>query len=324
MGRRKRIINYRPKYFPFSKGIPWKIDRGKFIIPEIDLNIWEKVTLDHNLIITAFGGLFESFFSLSIAEGIRSFDSSHKLYWLGNPKYEFFANAQGLCKISNINITPDILKEYPVPLFFDQENNAYINTLNNYLIKTAYWGKYPEPVNSPVVEQIFKNAMIPWDNYIPVLRNLGSEFYDELEKINHFTYKSKIITIIYNKTNDDVLNWNVNNIKEFSQLVTSKGFKIIVFTNNTSIFYGTKIIVHKYDIRKILQVIKKSWMVLSTDKDWLLISLMISNAKLISKNIDGPYNLFSNAEFLGSSNDIFTDQNRVSPIDAFTVCEGVL
>lgn len=318
------VKQYKPKYFPFSAGIPWKVERGKYIIPEIDSVTWHKVIGDRDIVITAFGGIFESFFSLSVAEAINAFDSSHKLYWLGNPSYEFFVRAQGLCKVSNINLSLDILKSYPVPLFFDQGNNAYINVLNNYLIRTSYWGKYPQQVNTPVVEQIFRNAMIPWQNYIPVMRKIGSEFYDELEKTNRLTYRSRIVTIVHFPCKDDVLRWNVHNIKEFAQLVGVKGLKVVLFTHNPSLFHGTKMIVHQYDIRKILQVIQKSWMVLSTDIHWLLITLMISDAKMILKNVNGPYDLFKNAEVLKVQNDIFTDQKWVSPVDAFTICEGLL
>lgn len=324
MARKYKPKNYKPKYFPFSAGIPWKIDRGKYIIPEIDSVTWEKVTEGRDIIVTAFGGLFESFFSLSIIEALNSFDASRKLYWLGNPSYEFFVRAQGLSSVSNINLTPEILKSYPVPLFFDQDNNAYMNVLNNYLIRTSYWGKYPQQVDSPVVQQIFNNALVPWQDYIPRMRKIGSEFYNELEKVNHITYKSKIVTIIHNTNNDDTLNWNVHNIKEFAQLAMVNGLKVVLFTHNPLIFHGTKMIVHKYDIRKIAQVLQKSWMVLSTDVHWLLISLMISDSKIISKHINGPYDLFKNAEILNVQNDIFTDKNWVSPIDAITICEGLL
>lgn len=318
------VRQYRSKYFPFSAGVPWKTERGKYIVPEIDSAIWHKVTGGRDIIITAFGGLFESFFSLSVVEALNSFDSSHKLYWLGNPSYEFFVRAQGLSKVSNINLTSETLKSYPVPLFFDQDNNAYMNVLNNYLTRTSYWGKYPQQVDAPVVEQIFRNAMIPWQNYIPVMRKAGSEFYNELEKVNHITYRSKIVTIIHNINNDDTLKWNIHNIKEFAQLAGINGLKVVLFTHNPLIFHGTKMIVHQYDIRKIIQVLQKSWMVLSTDVHWLLISLMISDAKVISKYIDGPYDLFKNAEILQVQNDIFTDKNWVSPIDVITICEGFL
>jgi len=318
------VGKYKPKYFPFSAGIPWKVESGKYIVPEIDSGTWHKVTQGRDIIITAFGGLFESFFSLSVAEALNIFDPTHKLYWLGNPEYEFFVRAQNLCKVSNINLTPDVLKSYPVPLFFDQDENAYINTLNNFLVRTSYWGKYPQKVDAPVVEQIFSNAMIPWRDYTPKLRRVGTEFYDELVKTSRITYKSRVVTIIQSPTNDDVLGWNVHNIKEFAQLATSKGLKVVLFTPNTSVFHGTKMKVFEYDIRKVVQTLQKSWMVLSTSNDWLLVALMISDAKMISRHIDGPYGLFKNAEVLKVQNDIFTDREWVSPIDAFTICEGLL
>lgn len=316
---------YKPKFFPFSSGIPWKIDRGKYILPEIDSETWHKVLDGRNIIITAFGGLLESFFSLAAAEALVSFDPGHCVFWLGNQEYSSFARAQGLCKLSHINLTAEMLKSYPTPLFFDQNNNAYMNILNNYLIRTSYWGKYPETRKSIALEQIFENVMIPWrQDFVPKLRRLGTEFYDELVNTGKLRHRSRIILIVLKPTKEDVLKWSLNNIKEFSQLASSKGFKVVVFAPNTNMFYGAKLIAYEYDIRKILQVMKNSWMVFSSDVHWLLIAIMTSSAKVMSSHIDGPFDLYKNAEMLGVTNDIFTDQKWMSPIDAFTICEGLL
>jgi len=313
---------YKPRFFPFSPGIPWKIERGKYIIPEIDFETWHKILDGREVIITAFGGLIESFFSLCAAEALVSFDSSHKIYWLGNSKYSSFVRAQGLCKPSIINLTPDILKQYPVPLFLDNGGNAYLNVLNNCLLRTSYWGKYPEDVKNPILEQIANNIMIPWRNYIPKLRNLGTEFTDELQKTGRIRQTSKVISIILNDGNNDCLPWTFQNIKEFSQLASHKGWRVIVFTNKTGLFHGSSILAMEYNQRHILQVIKRSWVILSNDINWLLISLLISDAKIISRHIDNQYNLFKNAEFLGVNNDIFTDRHLL-PVDAFRICEGL-
>jgi hypothetical protein len=319
-----RNEKYKPQFFPFSAGIPWKVERGKYIVPEIDSETWHKVLDGRDIVITAFGGLFESFFSLAAAEALVSFDPGHKLFWLGRPEYSFLVRAQNVCKFCDINLTPDRLKSYPVPIFFDQEENAYFNLLNNYLIRTSYWGKYPEPVNAPVAQQIFNNVMVSWRRYIPQLRNLGTEFYDELCRTGQLRERSRIVLIVLNHTNDDTLQWNLHNIKEFSQLAAHKGLKVVVFTHNTRLFYGTKILAHEYDVRKVLQVMKHSWLVMSSDIDWLLIALMVSDAKVIARHIQGPFDLFKNAEFLEVHNDIFTDWHWVSPVDAFTICEGLL
>jgi hypothetical protein len=313
---------YKSKFFPFSPGIPWKMSNGKYIVPEIDFETWHKVLDGREVIIAAFGGLLESFFSLCAAEALVSFDTSHKIYWLGNSEHSFFVRAQGLCKISPVQLTSEMLKQYPVPLFLDNGGNAYLNILNNYIVRKSYWGKYPEVVKAPVLEQISSNIMIPWRDYVPKLRNLGTEFFEELRNTGRVRQTSKIISIILSNTNRDILKWNVQNVKEFSQLVSNKGWKVVVFTNNVNAFYGTNILAVEYNLRNILQIIKKSWIVLSNDIDWLLISIAVSDTKVISKHIDNQWNLFKNAEFIGVNNDIFTDRH-ISPIDAFGICEGL-
>ena len=319
-----RNEKYKPQFFPFSAGIPWKVERGKYIVPEIDSETWHKVLDGRDIVITAFGGLFESFFSLAAAEALVSFDPGHKLFWLGKPEYSFLVHAQKICKFCDINLTPDRLKSYPTPIFFDQEDNAYFNLLNNYLIRTSYWGKYPESVTDPAMQQIFRNVMVSWRGYLPQLRDLGTDFYDELCRTGQLSERSRIVLIVLNNAQDDTLQWNLQGIKEFSQLATHRGLKVVVFTHNTRVFYGTKILALEYDIRKILQVLKQSWVVMSTDINWLLVALMASEAKVITKYIEGPFDLFKNAEFLGVYNDIFTDRHWVSPVDAFTICEGLL
>lgn len=313
---------YNPRFFPFSPGIPWKIDRGKYIIPEIDFESWHKILEGREIIITAFGGLIESFFSLCVAEVISSFNT-RQIYWLGNPEYSFFIRAQGLCKLSIVNLHPNILKKYPTPLFLDNGGNAYFNILNNYIERISYWGQYPEVLNTPVLEQIAKNIMIPWNNcYIPKLRGLGNDFLDELQKIGRIKQSSKIISIILSDVKQDLLNWTSQNIKEFSQLAYHKGWKVIVFTNKKSIFYGSNILAFDYNQLNILQCIKKSWVVISNDINWQLIALAISDCNIISRPIDNAYSLLKNAEFLESNNGIFIERN-LSPIDAFGICEDL-
>jgi hypothetical protein len=312
-----RKVQYKPKFFPFSAGIPWKIERGKYIIPEIDSETWFKVLEGKDIIITAFGGLLESFFSLSIAESLYFIDPTRKMFWMGDDRYSFFPYIQGLCKNSNINFDKRLLRNYPTPIFFDSNNNAYFNVLLNTLIRTSYWRKYPEKIESAICKQIFSNAMIPWhNNYIPKLRKL------EIETTKRIRY----VVIIMNDSlsKEDVLNWDVHNIKEFAQLMARKQIKTILFTTNTYILYGSNVIVYEYDLRKICQMLKSAWMVLSNNIDWLIISLMISNGYIVSKHLNGPYNLLENVEFLGTNNSIFTDRDYFSPFDVNTICEGVL
>lgn len=319
---RKR--NYKPKFFPFSAGISWKIDRGKYIIPETDYNTWQNLFTGKDIIVVSFGGLIESFFSLSCVEVFKRLSLDNNIYWIGNPEFSFFVRAQGLCKVSNINITKSKLSEYPVPIFFDKNSNVYFNILNNYLVRKSYWGKYPDEIKLPVFQQIANNITIPWDNYIPILRNIDNVFFNKLIKSGRIKKKTKVVSIILNDNSNDIMGWNIHNIREFVQLMSIKRIKVIIFTKETYKYHGLNCLVFNYSLNNIIQAIIKSWMVLSNDIDWLLISLIISDAHLISKHIDGPFNLFANAEFIDSSNDIFTDREGFLPIDIFNICEGLL
>lgn len=315
---------YKPKFFPFSAGIPWKIERGKYIIPSIDRETWHKVLDDKTIVIAAYGSYLESYFSLSVAEMFAKLDPNKKVYWIGNSKYEMFASLQGLCKPCNINLTKNEIDKYPVPLFFDKKDNAYFNVLNNYLIKTSYWGLYPKMMHGPILKQIFENVMVPWNGYIPKMRNLGTDYFDELVRTGVLKDRSRIITLILNNNISDVLNWNIHNIKEFAQLVYNKGFRLVVFSTFSNLFHGTKVISCDFDIRKMLQILSKSWMAISNDIHFSLISMMASDCKILGAALDGPMNLVKNAEFLDVHNDIFSYRDWISPLDAYTICEGLL
>jgi len=327
MPRKKRISS---KFFPFSPGIPWKIERGKYILPQISSNIWNQVLVDKNIVITVpFGGLLESFFSLSVAEALNFFDGkNHKVFWLGPSQYSIFPRLQNLSTICYKNITKEILEKYPAPIFFDQQNNVYINILHNYLTRYSYWGLYPEPVDTPILFQIFKNMCIPFDKkYIPHLRKMhGISFADKLYETNKLRPRNKFVLIILDENStENTLNWSVRNIKEFNQLATTKRLKTVVFTKNINKFYGSNILCFEYNIKNILDLISKSWMILSNKIDWTFIGMVLSGeTHLVARETKGPYDLFSNAELISAENSIFTDRNPLSPIDVFSICEGLL
>lgn len=319
MGRSKR--KSKPKFFPFSAGIQWKIERCKYVIPEIDSITWNDTIKNKQIIVAVFGELLESFISLIALEAIKVVNSGNRLYWKGNSEYSDFVTFQGLATLSDIDITKSDLTKYPVPVFFDLKENVYFNLLNNYLVRTSYWGKYPEFVKKPVIEQIYSNICIPWNNQLPVLRRLGNDFVENLYKNGKLKTNIKLICVILDD-NGDNLNWNINNLKELSQLVSIHGAKVIVFTKNTNLFYNTNLLVYQYNLKHILQVITLSHMVLSNNISWEIIAMMISKAKLISGKIEGPLNLISNAEYINAENDIFIFEQWISPIDIFNIYKG--
>jgi hypothetical protein len=312
------------KFFPFSGGIRWEIRDYKYIHPSIDLDTWNTAVNEKDIIITVFGGLLESLFSLTVIEALYKLKPNQNIYWLGTDKYSNLHYINGISKPCSISLTPKILRNYPTPLFFDKDNKIYFNLLFNFLLKKSYYNKKPKEREEPIFEQIFLNALIPFNNsYLPKLRRLGTDFIDDLIKSNKLTSKSKIITIILEKTNNDILNWGVQQIKEFVQIVSAKGFKVIVFAHDISRFYGSKILAFQYDVRKILQVIQRAKLLLSNDIQWLLSGLLISDTGIICKDENGPYDIFKNAEYIGVENDIFSYRDSISTLDVVAIAEGL-
>src|SRR5690606_22885327 len=161
------------KFFPFSPGIPWTIKNRKYIVPEIDGNTWNRVLKDKTFIITCYGGLLESFFSLAYCEAIAKIEPYRKITWMGTTDFEYFVNAQGIASINSFDLGANIVDKYPAPIFMDKQNNAYFNVLNNYLETKSYRSKWPYYNKDICLKQLYKNCMLEWNCNIPKLRNIN-------------------------------------------------------------------------------------------------------------------------------------------------------
>lgn len=331
-----RKVKHRRKFFPFAAGIPWSIELGKYIIPSVDLEIWNNSILnkDGDFYIVSFGGMIESFFSLSIAEAIKSIKSNVNIKWIGNNKYIDFLDMQKLCKIGDVAINKTHLKQYPTPIFFDKNDNVYFNILNNYLTKYSYWGLQPKEVKEPIFKQIAKNITIPWNDYYPRIRKVNCDFLNNFVKTKNIKPKTKIITIVLNdNVKDNVLNWNLHNIKEFVQIFYLKGYKVVIFADNIYKYHGMNCSVFEMsNLWNVVQMIQRSFAVLSNNIDWLLISLLVGDSALFSNMPkDERYDLFANSEFLIGENsnnynvnDIFiNNEGGFLPIDVFNIIEEI-
>lgn len=309
-------IKSKIKYFPFCPGIGWEIYKGK-IIPKISAEIWQERISNKSIILTLpQGGLLEAFVSLSCAEAISKIENG-KLYWLGNKKFFDLINLHGLCEISNIKLTLRDLDNYPTPVFFDKKDKVYFNLLNNYIIKKNYWQMYDCEAKDPAIKQIFDNCLLNEWPGPPKFRNLNSS------KMN----KNKNIVIIldnfYSIHKIDCLNWSIQQTKELASMLYGKNFKVNVISNNKTPFYGSKVNVIDYNILNIMDLIKSSWMVLSNNIDWLIISLMISNAIVFSKTLPKAFDLIANAEYIDVKNQIFIENGDISTIDIYNTCINI-
>ena len=320
---RKGNINKFTKSFPFAPGIKWNLESGRYIIPKIDSNTWNRFISDRKLIVTAFGSFIESLFSLSVIEVLKA-NVKNDLYWIGNSEFENFHYLNGISSTCNILLINEDLQNYPLPLFCDAKSNVYFNVLNNVPVKRTFWGRLPQIRTDPIFKQIFMNSMLEWDvSYLPKMRRVGNDFINELIRQNKITERSKIITIILEKSDLDILGWTTQQVKEFIQIMSNKGYKIVLFTDDVGLYYGIRAITLNKDYRKTFQIIKKSVLVLSNDIQWLLAVLLLSKAGIVCKSIEGSMDLFKNAEYIGVENDIFSFSDKILPLDVAGICEGL-
>lgn len=315
------------KIFPFSPGIPWTIKNNKYIIPGIDAKIWNKALDNKNFIISCYGGFLESFFSLSYCEAIAAIEPNRTLKWMGSPEFEKLANMQGLANINDFDLGNDTLGLYPVPIFMDADNNAYFNVLNDYIHTKSIKSKDFIINKNIILEQIYKNLLIPWDNYIPKIRVQSSK-YKIWKKEKKFYDNLKYI-LIFNKSwismhDQNCLNWNDRMVKELASLLKHTGIRVIAFDFDTQYYNSGNIISAPLDIEIIIGLMQNCFGILSSDIDLLLVTMALSKSSIImSRPLNGIYDMNLNAEYLNAQNVMLIDKD-LSPMIVYKFLENSL
>lgn len=315
------------KIFPFAPGIVWELKNGKYIIPNIDKNTWSTALKDRDLVVLCYGGLIESFFSLSVVEALLRLESSKKVFWAGDKRFYDLVKFYGKTEITSCE---NISHKYPVPLFLDKKNKAYFNVLNNYLTKYSYYGSHPQKNHKPIFEQIFSNSMLPWDNkYYPKI-SWNFQKLKAWAKTARFYFNKKFIVIIYDEScfsdhKINCLDWNQRNLREFASMMRRFDIEIVLCTNNRASFYDSPYYQAPQELDIVLPLISQASIVLSSNIDFLLISLIISEAAVVAPILlsQKEFDLFENAEFIGAENVIFTT-DTMTPHETYVMCEGIL
>lgn len=289
--------------FPFAPGIRWKLHNG-YIIPEVSISSFDHKLQNQDVSVIAYGGLLESFYSLSILEMINYNVPSCKLKWIGNSNYFDLLNMNGLAKPNNDPIDKKLLVQYPVPLFFDKSGKSYFNCLNNYLyIKPWYKKKYYKYTKA-VLKQIIDNGLFSWDK----------RFFPKLRNLNLKPNKNKYVLLIPDKTNCSIhdfncLDWSPDDIRFFQRLLNNKGLQLIILSNFPGRLTGIPN-VFQFNLNLFFNYCPNAKYILSKDIDFLMVSLALSDSiKLISLPMPEAFKLKKNAKFINKKNDIYIDEN---------------
>ena len=321
------------KFFPFAPKVPWKLNYGLYVVPEINYETWQtiispaetiSVVTDHTSC-----GLIEAYFSLSYLEFINKANLGKKLLWAGNDKFNKLLWMNGLAKPSDKSFTKELLKKYPTPIFLDKKHNIYFNFLNNYIDVYNYCGNFAYVDNKPLLRQMWRNLAIAGvmdDMFIPQLRSFRiSAGVEKWVKENNF-YINKPYVCIFPDLNSGfsvhggrMLNWNVQQVRAFSAMLRQAGYSTIIFTNNVRFFTGEN--VAPMDLDFILYFLLKSKAVLSEEVDFLLLSMMLSNAKVIALKKKDHTDILQNAQFLNRSN-VIDRTKGLTPAMAFNNLGG--
>jgi len=293
------------KYFPFAPGIPWEIKYGKYISPKVSGSIIRSLLSDKDIVVVAYGGLLESFFSLSILETMNYMLPGNNLFWCGNSEFYPLVKYNGLAKTTSI-MDQKTLRCFPTPIFFDKNNRAYFNCLVNYMEYRAY---YDEPGffdKRSVITQIVEKSTVPWDNrFIPNLRYLEKNIKAFLKK-----GRAPYILIFPDRTGTsqhdiECLNWNTRQIRSFVTMLQPE-FKPVLVVKDPSLYYNINAEIIPFTLENVFSLITKSYAVLSKDIDILLLSLALSKAKIISLPTEKAYSFGKSVSFLMNNNDIYT------------------
>ncbi len=315
------------KVFPFAPGIAWKIQNGKYVIPEIERGTWSSALDGRDLVVLAHGGLLETFFSLTIVEALGRMEPSKELFWAGKTAFKGVIESHGQAKFVEV---PDIGSKYPVPLFMDNERRAFFNALNNYRVEKSYFGSHHRKNTSPVCKQIFQNSLLPWDKkYVPKLRTGGLAF-DAWAKMAKFHLNKKYVLVIPGQTgcsqyNTNCLGWGGRELKEFAAMLRRFDVDVVLCIGGQTAVYDAPYIQAPRTMGVILSLLPKASMILSSDIDFILIGLALSRAAIVAPQncSKDEFDLYANAEFLGSENVIFTTDTP-TPGEIYTMCEGIL
>lgn len=296
-------------FHPFSVGIPW-VYKGSVIQPKIKDHIWDSVVLSKKDFITvSFGGLLESLLSLVCIESLSRNIKNHKLFWLGHEKYNYLIEQQKIAEISQIALKPNILTQYPSPLFFDADDNVYFNLLNNYR-------KLKKHTNDrPVFKQVIDNSFFSYSEI-------------NLRKSN-IKEKRRQILIIPEDNNFSVhkdercLKWSAQNVRELAAMLYGKNYEIIVATQNPHLFQTSRIKTINATLEDIIPIVKSCSMILSYEIDWLFSALLLNRKVSIVglKPKSSCFDFFKNADFINSKNKLYINDGAIYPIDVFQICE---
>jgi hypothetical protein len=319
MGDKKKTF----KYFPFSAGIQWELDKKKYVIPTLpSSSFYTSIENKKQIIMAGFGGLIETYYSLSILETFNYYSLGLEISWHGNKIYSNLINYNGIGKVIESRVDQKTLDKFPTPIFFDRLNRTYFNYLNNYRIVKSWKDNHSYHDKRPIAQQISEKSTVDWfPRFFPQIRN-----FEPTEEIKRDILQSKFnvnipfVLILPDKTNlshhsISCFNWNIQQIRAFTPMLNSVGIKILILTPFPHKYNYSNCTVFKFTLEHFLYFSKYAKLLLSKDIDYLL----MFKSKILGPKINDEFSIVNNANFLDKSDLVTIYKDDLEPLTVFNM-----
>lgn len=314
-------------YLPFAPGIPFHLKYGKYILPKINPEALSYAFDGREATIVSYGGFLECVISLSIIEALAQKFHKTRYKFICDSRFQSIFNLQGIATGSKFDISDETLSKYTAPLFFSKDQNVFLNSLFNYLNVNDYLGNYKYTDKKAVGLQIFKNSFTSWDKiYRPSLNVKCSEELSKSAKIRNFNLNNKYILLFPDRTglsnhSTSCLNWSLQDVRAFSAMCSKSDYKLIIMTPTPEKYYGLSSFIAPFNVENILYLLSNASFVLSKDADFLISSLLLNKAKLISLKTFDELKIEKNKKYFNSDNDILSI-DELTPFKAYKAIQN--
>ena len=317
-----RLSRVNTQYFPFAPGVPYQVKNGRYVLPELSQEHWQKALSKKEVVITAHAGLFESLLSCSVLEVINKLLPGKTLHWIGEDDFSQIYYLNGLATRSYL-IDKEQISQYPVPLFFDADDRVYINCLHNYVNVYTYAGEYRYKCRHAVSKQLFQNSMVDWSvRYLPQLRNLEEPVeYKKWSNTVKFKEQRPYVLLFPEQTglsqHDAVgINWTPQEVRSFVSMLKPAGVSVVLCVKDVRRWHGMQAYFPPFQLDIVLYLMSGALAVIARDVDFLLSAMLVSDAMIIANTQRHELDLNKNKKYLQVSNEIHLSKN-MSPYQVF-------
>jgi len=310
MSKAKRKVTQEIICFPFSLGIPWRLDKDEVIEPYMSLEVWRNFIKKNSSSPTATvvcpGYLLEAY----VASFIPSILSKYNVKvdkWIMPKYYSSMVNfLSGLDEEIECTSDENIFEEYyrikeaidcyPVPIFFDEKDNTYLNVMFNYAETINFRNdKINRKSDIPLWKHMLDNLCVDCRFRNNTINNTQlSHRYKELLRKYGLSSQSKVVildnsNVFGTLANGKVLNGKVfleHEVNNLALRLAADKTQLLILTKNRVMTYSKNCFIAniwpRIDSFDLITLLASANCVISSDPNIYLVSMMVGCKNVIA------------------------------------------